>query len=62
MPAETRAAILAHPSATHVVREALTALDVTTEGWPCGGHPHAVLATSYDDLLRITGGQSIETT
>lgn len=30
--------------------------------WAAAGHPHAVFATSYDELLRITAGQSIETT
>ena len=24
--------------------------------WAAGGHPHAVFPTSYDELLRITGG------
>jgi prolyl-tRNA editing enzyme YbaK/EbsC (Cys-tRNA(Pro) deacylase) len=30
--------------------------------WAAAGHPHAVFATSYDELLRITGGQPIEAT
>lgn len=30
--------------------------------WAAAGHPHAVFPTSYDELLRITGGQPIETT
>jgi prolyl-tRNA editing enzyme YbaK/EbsC (Cys-tRNA(Pro) deacylase) len=25
--------------------------------WAAGGHPHTVFPTSYDELLRITGGQ-----
>jgi prolyl-tRNA editing enzyme YbaK/EbsC (Cys-tRNA(Pro) deacylase) len=28
--------------------------------WAAAGHPNAVFATSYDELLRITGGQPIE--
>ena len=28
--------------------------------WAAGGHPHAVFPTSYDELLRITGGTSAE--
>lgn len=30
--------------------------------WAAAGHPNAVFATSYDELLRITGGQPIEAT
>ena len=25
-----------------------------------GGHPHYVFPTSYDELLRITGGEAAE--
>ncbi len=25
--------------------------------WAAGGHPHTVFPTSYDELLRITGGE-----
>jgi prolyl-tRNA editing enzyme YbaK/EbsC (Cys-tRNA(Pro) deacylase) len=28
--------------------------------WAAGGHPHAVFPTSYDELLRITGGTAAE--
>ena len=28
--------------------------------WAAAGHPHAVFPTSYDELLRITGGQPAE--
>lgn len=28
--------------------------------WAAAGHPNAVFATTYDELLRITGGQPIE--
>jgi len=24
--------------------------------WAAGGHPHAVFPTTYDELVRITGG------
>ncbi|MCU0265165.1 MAG: YbaK/EbsC family protein [Actinomycetia bacterium] len=28
--------------------------------WAAAGHPHTVFPTTYDELLRITGGQSAE--
>lgn len=28
--------------------------------WAAAGHPHAVFPTSYDELLRITGGTAAE--
>ena len=28
--------------------------------WAAGGHPHTVFPTSYDELLRITGGTPAE--
>lgn len=28
--------------------------------WAAGGHPHCVFPTSYDELLRITGGEAAE--
>ena len=28
--------------------------------WAAAGHPHAVFSTSYDELLRLTGGQAAE--
>jgi prolyl-tRNA editing enzyme YbaK/EbsC (Cys-tRNA(Pro) deacylase) len=28
--------------------------------WAAAGHPHTVFATSYDELLRITGGHAAE--
>jgi prolyl-tRNA editing enzyme YbaK/EbsC (Cys-tRNA(Pro) deacylase) len=28
--------------------------------WAAGGHPHTVFPTSYDELLRITGGSPAE--
>jgi prolyl-tRNA editing enzyme YbaK/EbsC (Cys-tRNA(Pro) deacylase) len=30
--------------------------------WAAAGHPHVVFSTTYDELLRITGGQPIEAT
>lgn len=30
------------------------------EVWAAGGHPHYVFPTSYDELLRITGGEAAE--
>jgi prolyl-tRNA editing enzyme YbaK/EbsC (Cys-tRNA(Pro) deacylase) len=28
--------------------------------WAAGGHPHAVFPTTYEELVRITGGQPLE--
>ena len=28
--------------------------------WAAAGHPHTVFPTTYDELLRITGGTSVE--
>ncbi|MDP3711179.1 MAG: YbaK/EbsC family protein [Mycobacteriales bacterium] len=28
--------------------------------WAAAGHPHAVFPTSYDELLRLTGGQAAQ--
>ena len=28
--------------------------------WAAAGHPHAVFPTSYDELLRITGGTAVD--
>jgi prolyl-tRNA editing enzyme YbaK/EbsC (Cys-tRNA(Pro) deacylase) len=47
-----------HPSRLHtLVDVALAAYD---EVWAAGGHPHAVFPTTYDELLRITGGTPAE--
>lgn len=35
------------------------ALEAYDEVWAAGGIPHAVFPTSYDELLRITGGTPI---
>lgn len=41
-----------------------TIVDVTLsqydEVWAAGGHPHYVFPTTYDELLRITGGEAAE--
>jgi prolyl-tRNA editing enzyme YbaK/EbsC (Cys-tRNA(Pro) deacylase) len=36
------------------------ALSQYDEVWAAGGHPHYVFPTSYDELLRITGGEAAE--
>lgn len=36
------------------------ALSRYDEVWAAGGHPHYVFPTSYDELLRITGGTAAE--
>lgn len=47
-----------HPSPLRtVVDVALSRYDVV---WAAAGHPHAVFPTTYDELLRITGGQPAE--
>jgi prolyl-tRNA editing enzyme YbaK/EbsC (Cys-tRNA(Pro) deacylase) len=33
------------------------ALQAYDEVWAAGGHPHTVFPTTYDELVRITGGQ-----
>ncbi|MFI0484620.1 YbaK/EbsC family protein [Actinomadura sp. 9N215] len=35
-------------------------LDKYDEVWAAGGHPHTVFPTSYEELLRITGGTPAE--
>jgi len=40
-----------------IVDVALAQYDVV---WAAGGHPHYVFPTSYDELLRITGGEAAE--
>lgn len=39
-----------------------TALDEYPEIWAAGGVPPAVFATTYAELLRITGGRAVEVT
>lgn len=42
----------------------LTVVDVTLSGfdhvWAAAGHSHSVFRTTYDELLRITGGKAVE--
>jgi prolyl-tRNA editing enzyme YbaK/EbsC (Cys-tRNA(Pro) deacylase) len=47
-----------HPEPVRTVIDiALSQYDVV---WAAGGHPHYVFPTSYDELLRITGGEAAE--
>jgi len=49
---------IAHPAPLRtLVDVALSRFDVV---WAAAGHPHAVFPTTYDELLRITGGQPVE--
>ena len=36
------------------------ALSRCDEMWAAAGHPHYVFPTTYDELLRITGGDAAE--
>jgi len=47
-----------HPEPLRTVIDvALSQYDVV---WAAGGHPHCVFPTSYNELLRITGGEAAE--
>ena len=47
-----------HPAPLRtLVDTALAAYDVV---WAAAGHAHAVFPTSYDELLRVTGGQAAQ--
>jgi prolyl-tRNA editing enzyme YbaK/EbsC (Cys-tRNA(Pro) deacylase) len=47
-----------HPTPLRtVVDVALSRFDVV---WAAAGHPHTVFPTTYDELVRITGGQPVE--
>lgn len=49
---------LGHPAPlTTLVDSALAAYDVV---WAAAGHAHAVFPTTYDELLRLTGGRSAQ--
>ena len=37
-----------------------TALGQYDEVWAAAGHPHAVFPTTYDELLRLTGGAAAD--
>lgn len=47
-----------HPEPLRTVVD--IALSRYDEVWAAGGHPHYVFPTSYDELLRITGGEAAE--
>lgn len=47
-----------HPEPLRTVID--VALSQYDEVWSDGGHPHCVFPTSYDQLLRITGGEAAE--
>lgn len=49
---------VAHPAPLRTLVD--VALSRYNIGWAAAGHPHAVFPTTYDELLRITGGQSAE--
>ena len=47
-----------HPEPLRTIVD--VALSNYDEVWAAGGHPHYVFPTSYDELLRITGGEAAE--
>lgn len=47
-----------HPEAIRTLVDVW--LDRYDKVWAAGGHPHTVFPTSYDELLRITGGTPAE--
>lgn len=47
-----------HPEPLRTVID--IALAQYDEVWAAAGHPHCVFPTSYDELLRITGGEAAE--
>lgn len=46
---------LGHPAPLRTLVD--TSLEVHDVLWAAAGHPHAVFATTYDELLRLTGGR-----
>lgn len=49
---------MGHPEPLRTVIDiALSHYDIV---WAAGGHPHYVFPTSYNELLRITGGEAAE--
>lgn len=49
---------LGHPSPIRTIVDThLATWDVV---WAAGGHPHYVFPTSFDELVRITGGQPLD--
>jgi prolyl-tRNA editing enzyme YbaK/EbsC (Cys-tRNA(Pro) deacylase) len=49
---------IGHPEPVRTVVD--TWLERYDEIWAAAGHPHAVFNTTYDELLRLTGGSPIE--
>jgi prolyl-tRNA editing enzyme YbaK/EbsC (Cys-tRNA(Pro) deacylase) len=49
---------IAHPAPIRTLVD--VALAAYPQIWAAGGIPHAVFPTSYDELLRLTGGQSAD--
>ena len=47
-----------HPELLRTVVD--TALSQFETVWAAAGHPHCVFPTTYDELLRITGGEAAE--
>ena len=47
-----------HPEPLRTVVD--TALSQFETVWAAAGHPHCVFPTTYDELLRITGGEAAE--
>lgn len=49
---------IGHPEPLRTVIDvALSQNDVV---WAAGGHPHCVFPASYDELLRMTGGEAAD--
>lgn len=47
-----------HPSPLRTLVD--TSLATHPVVWAAAGHPHAVFSTTYDELLRVTGGRPAE--
>lgn len=47
---------IGHPEPLRTIVD--VALSQYDEVWAAGGHPHYVFPTSYDELLKITGGEA----
>jgi prolyl-tRNA editing enzyme YbaK/EbsC (Cys-tRNA(Pro) deacylase) len=49
---------LGHPSPVRTIVD--THLATWEVVWAAGGHPHYVFPTSFDELVRITGGEPLD--
>ena len=47
---------MGHPEPLRTIVD--IALSRYDEVWTAGGHPHYVFPTNYDELLRITAGET----